>query len=64
VTDDKIGLLFDQLAREALDFLGVASAPAIIDPNITASTPTQVPQRLGECRDKGLLCRVTLGNPH
>jgi hypothetical protein len=64
VTDDKIGLLFHQLAREALDFVGVASAPAIIDPNIAAIAPTQVPQRLRECRHKELLCRVTLGNPH
>jgi hypothetical protein len=64
VTDDKIGLLFDELAREALDFVGVARAPAIVDPNIAASVPAQILQRLSKCRHKRLLRWIALGDSH
>ena len=39
----------DELAREALDLICVARAPAIVDPNIASRDPTQALQPLSKC---------------
>src|ERR1700730_5814671 len=64
VTDDQIGFLFDELARETLDLVGIARAPAIVDPDVAAGAPAQILQRLGKCRHQRLLRRIAFSDPH
>src|SRR5262245_8757008 len=51
----------DQFRRVSTSAVGIASAPAIVDPHVAALGPAQLLQHLQERRDAGLAFRIVRG---
>ncbi len=64
MADDQIELHLDEFAREIADALGVARAPAVLDPDVAAAAPAEFLQRFGERGHEGLPGGIVLGNAH
>src|SRR5262249_41450652 len=64
MADDQIELHLDELACESADSLGVARAPAVLDPDVARAAPAELLQRFGDRGHEGLPGRIALGNAH
>ena len=58
---DDVGCERDQFRRVFANFVGIAAAPAEVDPHIAAIDPAQLLQPLQERREAGLAFRIVRG---
>ena len=62
---NEVGLQRDEFLGESLSRLRVAGCrPAIVDPDVAALYPSELPKPVAERGDEGLSFRVALGIPH
>ena len=57
-SQDDVGRKRDQFRRVFASLIGVANRPAIVNPHVSAVSPTQLLQRLQECRGPELRARI------
>ena len=54
IGQDDVGCEREQFRRVRANAVGIARAPAIVDPHVAPVGPAQFLQRLQQCRDTGL----------